>query len=251
MDLPSQGPINNTTESVKKGDNTADKSGEPEIKASAGVVVNLPQPSKPPPSPPNGGGAHDGNDKLTNKEWKWVELSTLIVEILGFGGLIWYCVVSQKELNVFDSERKTMETEAIMGQRAWVSAEPKEIVMVGPFTAFVQVHVINTGKTPAFNVSNVVTCAGPLKLYSNIISKPDDLPQRGSGMIPPGQDSILHTSPIDRTLIEDCFVKGTVWYDDIFGKHHWSQFCYFTTNGQFAATPDHNTSDDAKADNRK
>jgi hypothetical protein len=45
------------------------------------------------------------------------------------------------------------------------------------------------------------------------------------------------------------YVFGTIWYDDIFGQHHWAQFCYFfLSNLKAVSSPGiHNTCDDYEA----
>jgi hypothetical protein len=41
------------------------------------------------------------------------------------------------------------------------------------------------------------------------------------------------------------YVFGTMWFDDVFGSHHWTQFCYLVGN-DLKARPSgfHNTCDD-------
>lgn len=40
------------------------------------------------------------------------------------------------------------------------------------------------------------------------------------------------------------FIYGRIEYDDVFGNHHWQNFCQFLLNGgAFAMCPDHNDMD--------
>ncbi len=39
-----------------------------------------------------------------------------IIELLGLAGLVWYCLLTNGELKVFESERKTMENEFRLSQ---------------------------------------------------------------------------------------------------------------------------------------
>jgi len=130
---------------------------------------------------------------------------------------------------------------AHLDQRAWLtirSATMKTPLAVGQ-RPVIEVRVENTGRTPALNTES----AGAILSYESI--RPGTLPSRdrpfvgeaSRSIIGPGagETSIFYaTEPIrDEAQIQGIreegwviYVAGSVRYDDIFGNHHRTTFCY-------------------------
>jgi hypothetical protein len=139
-------------------------------------------------------------------------------------------------------------------QRAWVS--PSSVVVDAPKpditgTVFT-VSYKNTGKTPAINV--VARLGGFPNLYQ--IPEYDERPSSETTpadvLAPMAFDHIKTShapvSEIEIKRIRDgltnLYLFGTVWYDGVFGAHHWSQYCYSVTKTlEFEPCPSHNACD--------
>ena len=166
------------------------------------------------------------------------------------------------QLNAIVSQNKQMQKSSEADERAWISIGKifnfftADLPGVTPTDVSFRVSFKNTGKTPAINVVPLVNH------YTNINSIPkyDKFPNPvySSSMMSAGSDvdSGMTTSvlpPIYGSLYEAIksgnpyFIAGTVWYDDIFGRHHWTQFCYgVSPDFTFTTPPIHNSCDDVK-----
>jgi hypothetical protein len=247
-DLPSQEPerqnaAGNPAEQAAKSDNNTPQ---------AEIIISRPVSNIPPtPSNPNNPA---GEAEISHKaKPHWVEVSTLILEVLGIIGLAYYCWINNRELKVFDSERVTMEKTQIQDERAWVFPENVVIQPSEKDTNSINFTVLfkNTGKTPAMNIDAAVGYTDKLNSVPKTIPRPADsvassgiLAQDGTGhgfIIPP--DSAIQAARNGSHL----FIYGIIWYDDIFREHHWCRFCYsFDSNMEdFRPTGTHNTCDDA------
>jgi hypothetical protein len=226
----------------------------------------------PPPSPPS-------NSTAESKKG-FCEKYKHEMELLGLLGLVFYCFINWRELKVFDRERETMEMEytnseassqmqlaALQGQlvemkngrnldeRAWVG--PIDFELQGLGDDFIVVTYKNTGKTPALNVFGVINfCAG-----TNQIPAFDKKPSfEENSIMAPNGTGILKTDDIPQMLVQGItqgnyvsFIYGTIWYDDVFGHHHWIQLCYSVSSYsrnmsqtvKFSGMPIHNLCDDS------
>ena len=161
------------------------------------------------------------------------------MEFLGIVGLAFYCIVNWLEWRTFDSERLIMENEfresqknSIESERAWVLVNGQIEVTISEKndTARIVVTYKNTGKTPAIKVQSVTIWTDDAKT----IPTKDGIPSNPAcaGLLAPGQTGFSETTPFPIQIVNDIatgktiYVYGTTWYDDIFGGHHWSQFCY-------------------------
>jgi hypothetical protein len=75
---------------------------------SANITGAKPQP---PPTPCDATESYEAKNYPLEKKRYRIEWVMLWVEVLGLFGLSCYCVISQRELDVFDSERQTMTNE--------------------------------------------------------------------------------------------------------------------------------------------
>lgn len=156
----------------------------------------------------------------------------------------------QTQSDVMRGQLDEMKQTRTLDERAWVVAS--DVTMGPPEDGFMKFNVTfkNSGKTPAINTQ--------IKIFSNAdikaITTKDDpqMPQLNMAMVAPnGSNFTFINEPIGAMKAVGAFyLYGTAWYDDIFGKHHWSQFCYVVncdTNLNIEVRPAgvHNTCDDA------
>jgi len=193
------------------------------------------------------------------------------VEIIEIILIAVYAAVTVFEWRTFNSERVTMEGEfqasqksAItqlaemkrtreLDERAWVAASGTIITsQTGNGDERFTVTFRNTGKTPAVNCQVKIVNV----FNTNDIPKQENphMPEQALQLLPPN-DSVstfidMKTSELQPGKV--FFIYGTSWYDDVFGKHHWSQFCFTIrcdsspTSFYYFPTAIHNTCDDAE-----
>lgn len=144
----------------------------------------------------------------------------------------------------------------IQDERAWVltTGELARKNSADHKLTTVSVFFKNTGKTPALNMHCYARCTA----IESLIPPKDDCPPNLAGMCAPGQPSQVAAGPWESYHFDDAFkgtpifVYGTIWYDDIFGGHHWTQFGFKMipsideSIAYFIATEKHNTCDDAE-----
>lgn len=139
-----------------------------------------------------------------------------------------------------------------LDQRAWVGAldaSPVGELEKGQATG-VKITYVNTGKTPARDVRTHVDW----KLEETAIPAYDsdpgvNLEHSRILLLPSGKGSVARgmSDEVAAAINSDRpgYIFGTVWYDDIFGSHHWSQFCFRVRRGfrEFDGCNTHNQSD--------
>jgi hypothetical protein len=129
----------------------------------------------------------------------------------------------------------------------------EEGVLANPLT--VAIILKNSGQTPAFNIAETSAVRIIRKEEMQSIANPDTLRVNKSyqGILGPGIEfsmwrkpdtppfSHAGLSPTDYRL----FVYGKFEYDDIFGTHHWTTFCYHYQwwIGEFYPEPNKNNAD--------
>jgi hypothetical protein len=175
-----------------------------------------------------------------------------------------------------DRSAKAAEETARLGslqieanERAWVT------VSVGEQTGNFAVAMRNTGRSPAINVTQVTAFSGGSRMkppdvdLSQNSSTPISLPKNAPPefverlkkegyirdhpptgyVIAPGDSQISSDyqgkfAQIFRMNADRAYIEGKVTYDDIFGKHHETQFCYwFAPPSDFVMCNDHNKMD--------
>ena len=236
-------------------------------------------PPNPPPVPPakdrpnNQPNPNPHESKLTKWEIfeRWlrvIEFAALIsaVPTAIFIGFQWHEMVkasktAEKQLNVMQWQLQEMQQSRILDERAWITVVGEgaaQTVSQNNDSAVFTFPYKNTGKTPALNFEDEVFWATNQALIPKEDGYPS-LPQH-EGMCPPGSGGQLPTTPIPSQIVFDItdkgipvFVYGTVWYDDIFGGHHWTQFGYGITKNQmnksvmnFVLLQIHNSCDNAQ-----
>ncbi len=175
------------------------------------------------------------------------------METIGVLGLVFYCWVNYRELQVFDSERIVMIRDGVLDQRAWVAPFEMTVGGVGADTNFNYfiLKFKNTGKTPALNASE------NHDFVFGVESVPTNDPEikPASLMLAPDGVCWFRVGPFDADTfaaiakghsVPVC-VYGKFAYDDIFGNHHWTRFCWSVEAGlNCRPVGAHNSCDDAQ-----
>jgi hypothetical protein len=208
------------------------------------------------PTPPYQIHVHCPNnedDKLEKKlEIAGFILALIVAIILGFQG---YEML--KATKAAEGQISEIQEDRNLDERAWVTESHVGIEQsqIGDSVYF-KLTYENTGRTPALNVESMI---GATTSRTNINEQdkfPD--PPLNAGIVRPGGSGFCFTDPIPIANVQSIYkgsssyVYGTIWYDDIFGKHHWSQYCLQTTSKhagvlEFNYTPFHNSCDDVKS----
>jgi hypothetical protein len=225
-----------------------------------------------PPSPPLGPPAQhcpEHNDDARD-EWKYLkawgkfERVVKVTECLALlAGVItaFFIGYQWKEMRKAsgDAEKQLdeMKRTRILDERAWVGAF-HVIVENGskePTDSQFRVEFQNTGKTPALKVSAHVLASNVVFVNWELIDREHAQMQTNwlanSGLLAPNAIGSVTTDEIDMATEKAIekgmpyYVYGKIWYDDVFGEHHWSEFCYLITLPNFSALPvsPHNTCD--------
>ena len=180
------------------------------------------------------------------------EKRRFIVEIVEIVLIAVYATVTVFEWRTFDSERKTMEQEfkssqtnsvqqlsalqrqleemkqsRIQEERAWVFVNiPDNALTFSAPSVIVKAIMKNVGKTPALITSE----------YGNFTENPGDIQRhdpigsKDSLMLIPNKEAMLKltmSANIAARILNNVtiYAYGTVYYSDISGNSHWSQFC--------------------------
>lgn len=176
-----------------------------------------------------------GYPKDTNKlSIEWIKPRAELVGILValFLAIFAYRQMgaNMRQAEAADKQLREMQNAREMDERAWVSAYDLEAKSDDQKSACFQILFKNTGKTPAINIRAVLS----YNWSTNGIPETDQFKgdtAKGS-MLPPGTVGNINTPVLPETEIaaiqqgRDFYVYGTIWYDDVFGSHHWNQFCF-------------------------
>jgi hypothetical protein len=186
------------------------------------------------------------NSQEITKPFRRIELVNIVLTLI-FSGLLviatWtYTIYSRKQLDAVTEQARLMneglkesvktrelENAAFIGTKG---AKWNQPLHVGEWQK-ISVTIINTGKTPAFN----------LKVEQGWVfqeAEPTDLnmqqrgPASGIATVIPGVDNLIefyipNLTEEDVSAITNfkklITVYGKIKYDDIFGKPHWTNFC--------------------------
>ena len=208
---------------------------------------------------------HIANHGKDSKPWKdKLELGGFFVAII-----VAICVIVQS-CETIKTTRSTaqqvveMQKDRNLDERAWVfiTGEVHETISNDRNSAFFELMYKNSGKTPALNVQDIVSWTEDGAHIANV----DDYPSvpNHQGLWGPQAEGRIQTATIPKQYFTDiangipCFIYGTIWYDDIFGSHHWSQFCMKVSRSPvdanvilYSAFPIHNSCDDAQPYHQK
>ncbi|HEX3988550.1 MAG TPA: hypothetical protein VHZ30_03905 [Verrucomicrobiae bacterium] len=192
--------------------------------------------------PPTGNKEENTNKWYQSTETKrfWLDICLFTVAIVG-------AVIYFKQMRAAENQLDVMQKENVLDQRAWVYPAQFLADTTSGLCTF-RVSFKNTGKTPALNANAYIAWT----IATNAIPATDD--QQNAQMrqtMPPNTEIFLNTPTVPKSVLDtvtngavQCWVIGTVWYDDIFTNHHWDQFCYLVEPDlRFAGTRLHHASD--------
>ncbi|HWC61305.1 MAG TPA: hypothetical protein VHC44_16545 [Verrucomicrobiae bacterium] len=149
-----------------------------------------------------------------------------------------------------------------LDERAWVVASDYEPVPSGDLVYF-KVFLKNSGKTPAVNCFGIGYSTNDITNIPENDIKPTKEPN--AGLLAPGATEAISIGMFPKQQIWDVktnggtlYLAGTIWYDDIFGSNHWSQFCVQVIGSpsreallQCRPTTIHNSCDDVERNKAK
>jgi hypothetical protein len=206
--------------------------------------------------------ANPAGDTKKLTKWEIFERGIKIFELFGFIAAIvtaWFIgvqwnemtkasKVAEKQLGVMQGQSDAMQRQSDvmlrqldemkhtreLDERAWVFAEigDNSLIIEGT-NCTVQIHVKNVGKTPAV-ITGVYCFQTP---DTNMIHSIDPQPSGMNATIIPNRNQIVISPNIPLASVVSgvaTYVGGTVYYKDMFGNTHWTQFCYALTDaGKF------------------
>jgi hypothetical protein len=149
-----------------------------------------------------------------------------------------------KQFGAMTNQLSEMQTAREQDERAWIA--PYDFAKYGEPEGIYRVFFKNTGKTPALNVDSDVRSTGVINDVETA-NWPTNPPGPYSGVLAP---EIQRHADTER--ISGVYFYGRIWYDDVFGKHHWTDFCVFfdpNSTGGFVITKFGNATDDSKTNN--
>jgi len=203
-------------------------------------------------------GTSEERNKPTKIEiWKFrLEVTAAIIGVCL--AVIYFCQMwaNLRQARAAEDQLKEMHSEAVRAERAWVYVEVKDNMLMQESTNFVlHAKIINSGKT-------IGILTGTISAVSTDESKiPTHDPIAGGQSVilnPRTDESIFQEFVISVPIAafqnsRGVYFCGTVFYRDIFGDSHWTEFCYhFSEGGRFGTvTRFHNSSDDAERQSNK
>lgn len=124
---------------------------------------------------------------------------------------------------------REMQDTRMEDERAWVLLTNQFDFLTEDDCVNVFISYENTGKTPAINVNSVVNYTfdesnipAADNFTTNVVPQSLCVPDQRNNVVtvkvPKGEYDRMKKGA-------GLFIYGTIGYDDIFGKHHWSQFC--------------------------
>jgi hypothetical protein len=191
--------------------------------------------------------------------WKTrLEIAGMLVG-LGVGVLLffqWREMVAATKAT--QGQLNEMKRTRVLDERAWVVATGEIAMSQNNDMVVFSVPYKNTGKTPAINFESVTGW----QTNQSLIPNEDAYPflNNHQGVCAPDDGGKLPTAPMPAIILSDVsknsrqiFIFGTIWYDDIFGGHHWSRFAYSLNQDpmnksiiRISSLQIHNSCDDAQ-----
>lgn len=184
--------------------------------------------------------------KSCKRKKHWLDYATFVVEILGLVGLVIYAILTygiwcanKKSANAATEATKAATHAMRVDQRAWVGfgeIKPSSFTLKRdqPFVIAIPVH--NVGKTPAKVMSAGInggsTDRGQRQDGDSIVAPSMGPP---TALLLPGEShdlKITSTFVITQDMLNDLQrtatirIFGKATYTDIFGKDHWTRYCY-------------------------
>ncbi|HSY19134.1 MAG TPA: hypothetical protein VK815_12395 [Candidatus Acidoferrales bacterium] len=202
------------------------------------VAKNKQKPSKAQslvfPSAPNEKPSEGHDNHVPKKPYAFRENVKYLLEVMGVLGGMVGVIILICQLSIMNSQTTSMQNQLLamheatdLEERAWIYVSG---ISYHPDTKTFEITLKNAGKTPALNVQSISRFA----TGKNLIPESDPFPNvTTNGLtITPEIPCWVKSPIIPDAVIEASkhgqgfYVFGTVWYDDVFRKLHWIQFCY-------------------------
>jgi hypothetical protein len=211
----------------------------------------------PPASPfPNAVTAPDPETE-SNGNW-YISPDWWMVILTGLLAILAGCafIETRKQANAAQGQLDAMKKQMMLDERAWVMPIHFHNEKDGSGYLFVAT-VKNTGKTPALRMRGAISETFDVNSIPEFDIEPST--PINNAMLPPGNESFVQnfcgiSGPNPELAGQTFYLYGTVWYDDIFTNHHWSQFCmkgvWTNANSVVYFEPEsrHNSCDDLGAE---
>ena len=145
-------------------------------------------------------------------------------------------------------------------QRARVAADgtPHQIISEDKESVTFEISYKNIGRTPATKVACVTGAALLPSRVPHMENAPN--PPINAGTLAPGGTGVVRSPILSAETMKavtdgvPLYLYGTIWYNDAFGKSHWSQFCWKIERLKdnhnlisFGVWANHNSNDDLEA----
>jgi hypothetical protein len=164
---------------------------------------------------------------------------------------------------------KATQDQLRLDQRAWIGVKRVNVSTL-PAPWFATITVSNTGKTPALHMKEIsVPELIPKGNNPDFSTEKIKSKYEGSSVAPQTKVDIIYpfssSKKINISIAEEkrkmdedfgkfrqgdliYYVHGTIFYDDVFHKHHWVTFCWYfdLTINEFRPYKEHNNTDDDK-----
>ncbi len=209
--------------------------------------IQSPHPTERPYERPPQSGPHTSEHKRQQKHHPnitdWIIAGATVGMLIATGVSIG---VAYTQWRSMDDQTNMMKTTLQTTERAWVTVKNSELCIVDKIGCLespiigkkiFNIQFQNTGHSPALHVTVTGHCTRP-KLPANFANECalSNTPSRA--VIGPG-GSLFSRIADPRNGSTDqavpLFSIGKIDYDDIFGKHHWTTFCY---ESPYAGTSD-------------
>jgi hypothetical protein len=164
------------------------------------------------------------------------------------------------QLTVTQNQLEQIKRTRMADQRARVAVDgtPNQIISEDKESVTFEISYKNTGRTPATKVACVTGAALLPARVPQVENAPN--PPVNAETLAPGGTGVVR-SPIimagTMKAVTDgvpLYLYGTIWYNDVFGKSHWSQFCWKIERQvdnhnliSFSVWTNHNSNDDLEA----
>jgi len=164
------------------------------------------------------------------------------------------------QLTATQNELEQIKRTRMADQRARVAVDgtPHQIISEDKESVTFEILYQNTGRTPALKVA-CATGAALLPARVPPVENAPNPPVTAGTLAPGGTDVVRSPIIMAETMkaVTDgvpLYLYGTIWYNDVFGKSHWSQFCWKIERQKdnhnlisFSIWTNHNSTDDMEA----
>jgi hypothetical protein len=189
--------------------------------------ITLPPLSPPPPAgagptPEDKGGTNEQKEAFLetflSRHKRKLEAAAILAGLIVVG-------LNYQQWRDAHEQLSEMRRTTILDQRAWVVDSGLTANIVGDSIIF-DFNYKNTGRTPAMHSHPLIVSNPDTNKIPKFDNEADSKASR-LNLAPDRTQSISLKLPAGAIKSVGCvYLYGTVWYDDIFGKHHWIQFCY-------------------------